>query len=310
MKVMQIDAYGADLRAAERPEPVPGPGQVRVRVAAATVNPVDWLTAAGVLAGLTPHLAPPFVLGWDVAGTVDAVGAGAPYAVGRAVAGMSPWFANGNGTFAEAVVLDADQVAPVPDGLDPVTAATVPLNGQTARQALDLADVAPGRTLLVTGASGAVGGFAVQLAARAGVEVVAVASTGDEERVRSLGAAQVLPRAASPEVLAAAVRRARPDGVDAVLDAVPVGPALVAAVRDGGAFVTVLDPAVPAAERDVRVAKVSAHPDAAQLADLLADAAAGRLVTAVAKQLPLTEAAEALALAARGGLRGKIVLVP
>jgi NADPH:quinone reductase-like Zn-dependent oxidoreductase len=310
MLVMQLDGYGAALRAVEHPEPRPGPGQVRIRTAAATVNPVDWLTADGVLAAMTPHLAPPFVLGWDVAGTVDAVGDGAPYAVGQAVAGMSPWFARGVGTFAEAVVLDADQVAPVPDGLDLAEAATVPLNGQTARQALDLADVRPGRTLLVTGASGAVGGFAVQLAAREGVEVVAVASTGDEERVRSLGAAQVLPRTAAPDELAAAVRRARPDGVDAVLDAVPVGPPLIAAVRDGGTFVTVLDPAVPAAERGVRVAKVSVSPDPRQLAALLADVEAGRLVSTVAKQFPLADAPEAFAVAARGGLRGKVVLVP
>ena len=310
MLVMQLDGYGAALRAVEHPEPRPGPGQVRIRTAAATVNPVDWLTADGVLAALAPHLEPPFVLGWDVAGTVDAVGDGAPYAVGQAVAGMSPWFARGVGTFAEAVVLDADQVAPVPDGLDLAEAATVPLNGQTARQALDLADVRPGRTLLVTGASGAVGGFAVQLAAREGVEVVADASNGDEERVRSLGAAQVLPRTAAPDELAAAVRRARPDGVDAVLDAVPVGPPLIAAVRDGGTFVTVLDPAVPAAERGVRVAKVSVSPDPRQLAALLADVEAGRLVSTVAKQFPLADAPEAFAVAARGGLRGKVVLVP
>jgi NADPH:quinone reductase-like Zn-dependent oxidoreductase len=159
----------------------------------------------------------------------------------------------------------------------------------------------------VTGASGAVGGFAVQLAAARGIPVVAVASYGDDERVRALGASEVLPRT---EDLVAAVRRLAPDGIDAVLDAVPVGPQLIGAVRDGGTFVTVVDPAVPAAERGVRVAKVSVRPDAGQLAELLADLAAGRLATAVARRMPLTEAGTALKLAAGGGLRGKVVLVP
>jgi NADPH2:quinone reductase len=304
--VMELDAFGAPLRAAERPEPQPGPGQVRIRVRAAMVNPADWLVAGGVLAAMTAHLPFPLVLGWDVAGEVDAVGAGAEYEIGRWVAAMSPWFDHGAGTFAEAVVLDAASVAPLPAGVDPVDAATVPLNGLTARQALDLLTLEPGQRLLVTGASGAVGGFAVQLAAARGVEVLAVASYGDEERVRGLGATEVLPRTDDPVT---AVRGRAPDGVDAVLDAVPVGPQLIGAVRDGGSFVTVLDPAIPDAERGVRVAKVSVRPDPRQLAELLTDLAAGRLTTSVAQRLPLAEAGKALELAAGGGLRGKVVLV-
>jgi NADPH2:quinone reductase len=275
-------------------------------VRAATVNPVDWLTAGGVLAGMVSHIPFPLVLGWDVVGEVDAVGAGAGHRVGETVAGMSPWFERGVGTFAEAVVLDAASVAALPAGADPVAAATVPLNGLTARQALDLVAAEPGQRLLVTGASGAVGGFAVQLAAARGITVLAVASHGDDERVRRLGAARVLSRTDDP---VAAARRLVPDGVDAVLDAVPVGPGLIGAVRDGGTFVTVLDPAVPAAERGVRVAKVSVQPDPSQLAELLAEWATGRLTTAVAEALPLTEVGKAFDLAARGGLRGKVVLV-
>ena len=147
----------------------------------------------------------------------------------------------------------------------------------------------------------------MQLAAAAGTHVVAVAGKGDEERVRALGAAQVLGRS---DDLAAAVRALHPDGVDAVLDAVPVGPQLLAAVRDGGAFVTTLDDARPAAERGVRVDKVSVTPKPVVLAALLAEAAAGRLRTTVAEQFPLAQAQKAIDVASGGGLRGKVVLVP
>jgi len=282
-------------------------GQVRVRVLAATVNSVDLMTAGGVLASMTPHLELPLVLGWDVVGEVDAVGDGAQYQVGDRVAAMVPWFERGAGAYVEAVVLDEAWTAPLPAGADPVLAATVPLNGQTAHQAVDLLALEPGQQVLVTGASGGVGGFAVQLAAARGASVVAVASHGDEDRVRALGAARVLAR--SDDLLTAA-RQVVPAGFDAVLDAVPVGPQLVDAVRDGGIFVTVLDPAAPAEERGVRVAKVSVRPDRAQLARLLIDLAAGRLTTTVAQTLPLVEAAEAHELVAGGGLRGKVVLVP
>ena len=125
--------------------------------------------------------------------------------------------------------------------------------------------------------------------------------------MRGLGATDGVARTDDP---GAAERRLVPDGVDAVLDAVPVGPALIGAVRDGGTFVTVLDPGIPAAERGVRIAKVSVRPDAAQLGDLLSDLAAGRLTTSVARRMPLTEAGKALDVAAAGGLRGKVVLVP
>lgn len=307
MYAMELDRIGGSLQAVQRPDPQPGPGQVRIRVRAATVNPVDWLVAGGVLASMTGHLPFPLVLGWDAVGEVDAVGDGAGIAVGTTVAAMSPWFDGGVGTFADTVVLDATSVAPLPDDVDPVEAATLPLNGLTARQALDLAGPRPGQRLLVTGASGGVGGFAVQLAAARGASVVAVASYGDEERVRSFGATEVLPRG---DDLVGAVRRLLPDGVDAVLDAVPVGPPLIGAVRDGGTFVTVLDPATPAPERGIRVGKVSARPDSGQLGELLAALAAGRLRTAIAHRLPLVEAGKALDLAAAGGLRGKVVLLP
>lgn len=301
MRVIEAREFGGPevLVETQRPEPVAGPDQVAVRVRAATVNPVDWFTRSGALAAMAPHLTPPLVLGWDLVGTVEGTG--------ERVAGMVPWFAAGTGTYAEIVLADPSWLAPVPDGLDDVTAATLPLNGLTARQALDLLDLPAGATLLVTGASGAVGGYAVQLAAAAGIEVLAVGSRGDEEWVSALGAKHLLARAEAPD-LAAAVRELVPGGVDGVLDAAAAGPALIAAVRDGGVFTAVLDATLPEAERGIRASKVSVVPDAAALRTLLDALAAGTLSTRVAGTLPLAEAAQAHERAAAGGLRGKLVL--
>ena len=307
MRVIEMTGFGGPevLVEVDRPVPVAGPGQVAVRVKAAAVNPVDWLTRSGALAAMAPHLTPPLVLGWDLAGVVEHDGGG--FTAGQRVVGMVPWFVAGTGTYTDVLLADPAWLAPLPDALDDVTAATLALNGLTARHALDLLAAPPGATVLVTGATGGVGGFAVQLAVAAGAEVLAVASTDDEAWVAGLGAKHVLGRG-TPTELVAAVRERVPGGVDAVLDAAPTGPEAIGAVRDGGAFVAVLDPAAPAAQRGIRVGKVSVTPDADALRVLAEELAAGRLRTRVAGTLPLAEAARAHERAAAGGLRGKLVL--
>ncbi|WP_327004142.1 NADP-dependent oxidoreductase [Dactylosporangium sp. NBC_01737] len=292
MRVVEVQRYGGTdtLRVADRPEPEPAGGRVRVRVAAVTVNPVDTATRAGYLAAAAPDVTAPFVPGWDFAGVTDD---------GQAVAGFVPWFEQGGtvGSYASVLLADPAWFAPVPvpddRPADLATASTVPLNAVTAAHALRLAGLAAGQTLLVTGASGGVGGFAVQLAVAAGVDVTAVASTGDEAYVAGLGAKAVLSRSDTPP----------PGSFDGVLDAASV-PGAIAAVRDGGAFVAVIDPATPAPERGVRVATVHVTPDRELLTRLLG---AG-LITRVAGTLPLREAAEAHRRLEAGGLRGKLVL--
>ncbi|MDG6109982.1 zinc-binding dehydrogenase [Dactylosporangium aurantiacum] len=288
MRVVEVQRYGgADaLRVARRPAPEPAGGLVRVRVAAAAVNPVDVATRAGYMAALAPDLTGPFVPGWDFAGVTDD---------GRPVAGFVPWFEQGGrvGAYASVLLADPAWFAPVPAAADLVTVSTVPLNAVTAAQALRLAGLTAGQSLLVTGASGGVGGFAVQLAVVAGLDVTAVASTGDEAYVAELGAKTVLPRTATPVA----------GSFDGVLNAASV-PAAIAAVRDGGVFVAVTDPSAPRPERGVRVATVHVTPDRELLAELLG---AG-LVTRVAGTLPLEEAAEAHRRLEAGGLRGKLVL--
>jgi len=307
MRAVQAKEYGGPdvLQVVEVPAPEVAPGRVLVRVSAATVNPADWFTRTGVLAAMTPGLEPPLVLGWDLAGVVEVAGGG--FEAGQRVVGMVPWFDERTGTYAELVAADPAWLAPLPAGVSDVVGAALPLNGLTASQAVDLVGLTAGQTLLVTGASGAVGGYAVQLASAAGLRVLAVGSGGDEAHLRGLGAEQLLERA-GPDELVAAVRSAVPGGVDGVLDAAPVGPTLIGAVRDGGVFITVLDPAVPAPERGIRADKVSVVPDPAGLRRLVAAQAAGTLTTRVADTMALAQAGAAQERAAAGGLRGKIVL--
>ncbi|MEU2033222.1 NADP-dependent oxidoreductase [Nocardia amamiensis] len=292
----------------EVPTPQPGPGTVRIAVAAAAVNPVDLMVRAGV--GGTPFAAPrdQWGIGWDVAGTVDAVGAGVSgFTVGQAVVGISDRLDVSLAAQADYVVLEAGNVASAPVSVPPVQAATIPLNGLTAIQALDALDLSSSDTLLVTGAAGAVGGFAVELAAEQGVRVIASASPADEEAVRALGATDFVPRQAS---LPDAVRALIPGGVDAALDAATLGPAALAAVRGGGRFVSVLVPATPVPLRGIDVRTVLVRADRRQLDDLVTRVDTGRLTLRVAETYPLTAADAAHKRLAAGGVRGRLVLLP
>ena len=220
MKAVIIRGYGGPdvIELADVPVPQPGTGQVRIRVHAAPVHPVDIATRAGRLAehGLMAASAD-VGLGWDLAGVIDALGPGADqFAAGDAVVGMRDLLTAPVGAQAEQVVLDTNAVAPAPRDVTPVEASTIPLNSLTADQALDLLALRSGQWLLVTGAAGAVGGFALELAALRGLRTVAVAAPGDEKLVRRLGADEFVAR--TPD-LGGAVRRVVPGGVHGALDA-------------------------------------------------------------------------------------------
>ncbi|MFJ3788940.1 NADP-dependent oxidoreductase [Kitasatospora sp. NPDC090091] len=307
--VVRTPAGPEALELVEVPLPAAGPGQVRVRVEAAGVNPVDSVTRAGTLveAGL---MAPREVtgIGWDVAGVVDEVGPGVTgFAPGDAVIGLRDRLDVPLGTYAEFVVLDASALAPAPSGVPAVQAATLPLNGLTAVQALDLLDLPHGATLLVTGAAGAVGGFAVQLAVLNGLRVVALAGPEDEAAVRELGAEWFVPRGTAE--VATAVRTLVPGGVDGALDAALLGTLALGAVRNRGAFVSVSGGA-PVGLRGIRVDTVWIAADGPALAGLAELAARGSLTLRVADTYPLERAAEAHRRLDRGGLRGRLVLQP
>ena len=237
--------------------PALGPADVRIRVAAAAVNPVDVAMVTGPVRAAV-ELPDPVGLGWDVSGTVTEVGGevtglspGDRVAGILHVIGLKPRV----GTHADETVLPADAVARVPDGLDLVDAASLPLNALTARQALDLLGPAEGRTLLVTGGAGAVGGHAVVLAARAGWRVTALARDADAEFVARAGADPVteLPG----------------PSFDAVLDAAVLLETALTAVRDGGSFVGVAPASPVAADRGIAVRTVGVEPDGEAIAGLL-----------------------------------------
>lgn len=272
------------------PVPEARAGEVLVRVAAAAVNPVDPFTAAGGPRD-AGWVGPDVVLGlgWDLAGEVVAAGDGVALAPGTRVAAIvaDPTVA----TFAEYVALPAADVAVVPAAIGTVDAAALPLATLTAAQALDLVGE-PGGELLITGAAGAVGGFAVPLAVRAGWSVTGLARPADAEAVRNLGAVAITDPAG---------------GYDAALDTASIGEPVAATVRDGGAYIAVLPGTEPRTDR-IRSVAVSVRADGARLASLLDLAAQGVLVPRVRTTVPLARFDEALAAASTRGARGKVVI--
>ncbi|WP_344009356.1 zinc-binding dehydrogenase [Streptomyces thermospinosisporus] len=311
MRAAVVTSFGGpeSVRIVPAEVPEPGEGEVRIKVAAAALNPVDAAVREGVFGGAGRTLG----LGWDVAGVVDAVGpevsagpagpadaagAAAGWGVGDEVVALQYGMIKPLGTHAEYVVVPADAVARAPRTARAVRAATLPLNALAAARALDLLDPAPGASLLVTGAAGAVGGYAVQLAALRGVKVTGLARQGDEEFVRSLGAADFVSREPTA------------GGFDAVLDAAVLGGRAVSWARDGGAYAGLIPTAVPAAERGVRMAAVEVAADGARLAELVRLVDEGRLTLRVAGTYALDDAVKAHARLAEGGVRGRLVLVP
>lgn len=296
------------LRIVSLPTPSPGPGQVRVKVAAATVNPTDIAFREGVR-HLPGGVKPPYVAGMELAGVIDEVGSDVSreWRRGdRVMAAVSPWVPGG-GAQAEYVLVAEDQLARVPDGISLEAAATLPMNGMTVRTALDMLGLRPGQALAVTGAAGAVGGYAIQLGVHEGLEVVADAAPADEEPIRSLGAQHVVPRGWS---FAAGVREIYPDGVDALLDAALLGPAALPAVRDGGQLMAVR-PFQGETERGIEISLVLVgnhlH-EGHRLAELADLAAKGTLTLRVAELIPAERAAEAHRRLEAGGVRGRLVL--
>ncbi|MEU4545648.1 NADP-dependent oxidoreductase [Nonomuraea dietziae] len=295
-------------RLIEAPLPQAGRGQIRIKVAAAGVNPFDLAVAAGTLAdyGVARKL-DTYGLGFDAAGVVDQVGEGAAFTLGQEVIALVGRLESPTKAQAEYVVVDARAAALAPRGVSAAEAATLPLNALTAWQSLDRAHLRQGDTVLVTGAAGAVGGYAVELAAARGLRVVAAAGRQDEELVRGFGAEWFVSR---EENLAEAVRRQVPGGVDAVIDAAVTGLAGLDALRDGGAFIALSAGVAPVALRGTDVATVFFREDPRQLAEIVRLAELGRLTTRVAGTYPLEKAADVHARLSSGGVRGRLVLLP
>lgn len=319
MRAVVVTEYGGPevLRQVDTDEPHAGPGRLRIRVHAATVNPADVLLRVGDIddALRAGTLSPPYRPGMEVAGVVDEIGPGTstPLGIGDRVMAIMMPIDDSGGAYAEYVVVDADQVATAPVGSSHVEAATLPMNGLTARRALDVLGLAPGQTLAVTGAAGAVGGYVVQLAKADGLRVVADAAPSDEELVAALGADAIVARG---HAVGERIRRLHPDGVDAAVDAALQGDEVLPALRDGGQIALVrrpgergtstLHPERGIAARDVWVPDYTHATD--KLDDLRDLAEQGTLTLRVAKAFPAAEAAAAHRALERGGVRGRLVL--
>jgi NADPH:quinone reductase len=224
MRAITLESFESDPTLQEIPTPQIAPNEVLVRVRASSVNPVDNAIAAGMMRGMVEHEFP-VVLGRDYAGVVEQAGSDVTrYAEGEEVYGFLP-AANPNvhdGTWAELIAIPEDNfVARKPAGVELAAAGAAPLAAITAMSALDALGVSEGDTILVVGANGGVGSFAVQMAANAGATVIAPALPEDEEYLRELGVGEILPREAD---VAALVHERYPEGIEALLDLVSYAP--------------------------------------------------------------------------------------
>jgi NADPH:quinone reductase-like Zn-dependent oxidoreductase len=317
MKAIRFHEYGDPtvLRHEDVDQPVPGIGQVLIRVAATSFNGVDGNIRAGFMQGPIP-VALPHIPGIDVSGTIAALGDEVTgLAVGDRVVGFLPM--TGDGAAAEYVVAPAGILAPAPTGIDLVDAAALPTVDLTAWQALfDHAKLTGGQRVLINGAGGAVGGYAVQLAKSAGAHVIATTSARTADRAKAAGADEVITDAQESDAKEReAIDHTGVDPVDVVVNLAPIDPARLAAlldvIRPGGVLVntTVWMPAPSDEPRGVRGIDLFVRSDAGQLAHLTGLVDSGALRVEVAQRVPLAELPSVHAQAAAGTLPGKTVIV-
>jgi NADPH:quinone reductase-like Zn-dependent oxidoreductase len=300
MKAIVVHQYGGPevLNFEEYPDPVAGPGEVLVRVGAASVNPIDYKRRAGLTRDFYPiHF--PGLIGVDMAGTVAKVGPGVEaFTVGNRV------FAMADNTYAELCVVKADVLADIPEGLNLIEAAALPLVTTTGNQLLSATGLKAGQTVLVAGAQGGVGRSAVFTARQIGATVIAGVLKKQMDEAKTIGADQVV--ATDDE---AAFANLPP--LDAVADTVGGRTAekLIAKVKPGGAFASVLAAPQNASKYpSVNVSFVFSKFDRRTL-DFMAEAVRdGKLVIPISRELRLSQAAEAHVAAEKGGI-GKILLL-
>lgn len=301
MKAIVFDTFGGTevLYEAEIATPQPGPGQVRVRVHAAGVNPVDGKIRSGAMQAIFPTTLPA-VPGGEIAGVVDALGEGVDHVKpGDEVLGWSD-----TGSYAQYALASAAVLAPKPTGLDWTHAAALPVASDGAERVLDLLGIGAGETLLIHGASGALGTIAVQLAAARGARVLGTAGAANQEYVASLGATALT----YGNNLVERVRALAPEGVDAVFDAAGKGALEDSITLRGGTDRIVTTADFRARELGIVFAEGPQRRSAARLAELARQAAAGTLVTTLSATYPLAQAAQAQQVSDAGHNRGKLVL--
>jgi NADPH:quinone reductase len=320
MRAVVVTEYGGPdvLRQVDVEEAHAGAGQVRIRVHAATVNPADVLLRVGDIddALRASTLSWPYRPGMEVAGIVDEIGpdASADIHIGDRVMAIMMPIDDSGGAYAEYVVVDADQVTAAPAGSSHAEAATLPMNGLTARRALDVLNLTQGETVAVTGAAGAVGGYVIQLAKAEGLLVIADAAPADKQLIAALGADEIVTRGSD---VGERIRQIHPDGVPAVVDAALQGDEVLPALGDGGQIAIVrragergtstLHPERGITIRDVWVPDYTHATD--KLDGLRVLAEEGKVTLRVARTFPAADAAAAHRALEKGGVRGRLVLI-
>jgi len=301
MKAVVLHEYGGPdkLKYEDVPDPVAGDGEVLVRVTATSINPIDFKLRSGAMKGVYP-LELPTILGRDISGIVRTVGKG--------VTGFNPGdkvMALGNKAYAELAVVSAKDLALVPDKLDLVKAAALPLVSLTGEQLITQGTrIQAGQTVLVSGAAGNVGRSAVWTAKKAKALVIAGVKKSQLKEAETLGADQVL-------ALDDAAAMGKLGFIDAVADTVggETAAMLLGKVKQGGIFASVLGPPKNAAMHPtIKIEAVRAVPDAGTLRTMAEDAAAGKFVIPIDRMVPLADAAEAQSAAEKGSI-GKILLL-
>ena len=309
MKAVRFHEFGGPevLRYEDVDRPRPAAAQVLIRVAATSFNPVDAAIRSGFLQQVFP-VALPHTPGIDVAGTLAEIGEGvAGWSVGEAVVGFLPM--TEDGASAEFVLAPAELLTGAPTSIPLVDAAALPSASLSAWQALfEQADLKAGQRVLVNGAGGGVGGYALQLAKQAGATVIATASPRSRDAVEALGADRIF------DYTATAVTEAISEPVEVVLNLVNAPESDLAGltdlVSDGGVLVSTTSPVRDDPGRDVRSVRLFVRSDAGQLATIVERVDSGELRVDVSERFPLSEIARVHELGEAGKFRGKVILTP
>jgi len=309
MKAVRIHNYGGPevLKYEDAPRPQPGKGEVLIRVHATSVNPIDWRVRAGYMKDFLPHSFP-LILGWDVSGLVEEVGSN-PATAGRFKKGDEVYSLpdhTRNGAYAEYMVVRESEVALKPNALHHIRAAAVPLAALTAWQALfDTAQLQPEQRVLIHGAAGGVGHFAVQLAKWKGAHVIGTASARNHEMLYELGADELIDYTVLK--FESIVR-----DVDVVLDTIggDTQERSWQVLKKGGALVSLVQQPSEnkAKEHGVRGIRLGARANGQELVEIAKIVDAGKLAPVIDRILPLSEARRAHELSQSGHTHGKIVL--
>jgi len=312
MRAIAVLKTGGTPELMELPVPSPAPGEVLVRLTAASVNPLDLGLANGLFEGRMPHVYP-LILGVDGAGIVEAAGEGVRgLRPGDPVHGQLLRAPIGHGSFADYATVPefpgSGALQLIPDSIPAEHAAALPTAGMAALGAVDAIAPQAGQTVLIVGATGGVGAFAVQLAAARGAEVIATARPDADQWIRHLGAAQTADYTAGS--IADQVRTTRPGGIDALLD-LTHDPARFAEyaglVRDGGTALSITFAATPEllASKRITVTNFMMRDKPDLLARITADTATGKITIPVQQTVTLPEVPQLLARSTAGGARGK-----